>query len=145
MTWKLISKSSYSQLLGELETKLENNQHKYRMTVSEKHLNSGNFAHGGFLMSFLDNVMGNAAYKSFGSRPCVTISMNTHFTFSAQKGDELIGIPSIERMTKRLCFVKCQVFSNNEIIVSGNGIWKLVKTSSMKTVKDKKLDDDGGW
>ena len=107
MTWKLISKSSYSQLLGELETKLENNQHKYRMTVSEKHLNSGNFAHGGFLMSFLDNVMGNAAYKSFGNRPCVTISMNTHFTFSAQKGDELIGIPSIERMTKTLCFVKC--------------------------------------
>ena len=145
MTWKLISKSSYSQLLGELETKLENNQHKYRMTVSEIHLNSGNFAHGGFLMSFLDNVMGNAAYKSFGNRPCVTISMNTHFTFSAQKGDELIGIPSIERMTKTLCFVKCQVFSNNEIIVSGNGIWKLVKTSSMKTVKDKKLDDDGGW
>ena len=145
MTWKLISKSSYSQLLGELETKLENNQHKYRMTVSEKHLNSGYFAHGGFLMSFLDNVMGNTAYKSFGNRPCVTISMNTHFTFSAQKGDELIGIPSIERMTKTLCFVKCQVFSNNEIIVSGNGIWKLVKTSSMKTVKDKKLDDDGGW
>ena len=145
MTWKLISKSSYSQLLGELATKLENNQHKYRMTVSEKHLNSGNFAHGGFLMSFLDNVMGNAAYKSFGNRPCVTISMNIHFTFSAQKGDELIGIPSIERMSKTLCFVKCQVFSNNEIIVSGNGIWKLVKTSSMKTVKDKKLDDDGGW
>ena len=145
MTWKLISKSSYSQLLGELETKLENNLHKYRMTVSEKHLNSGNFAHGGFLMSFLDNVMGNAAYKSFGNRPCVTISMNTHFTFSAQKGDELIGIPTIERMTKTLCFVKCQVLSNNEIIVSGNGIWKLVKTSSMKTVKDKKLDDDGGW
>ena len=128
MTWKLISKSSYSQLLGELETKLENNQHKYRMTVSEKHLNSGNFAHGGFLMSFLDNVMGNAAYKSFGNRPCVTISMNTHFTFSAQKGDELIGIPSIERMTKTLCFVKCQVFSNNEIIVSGNGIWTVSYT-----------------
>ena len=145
MTWKLISKSSYSQLLGELETKLENNQYKYRMTVSERHLNSGNFADGGFLMSFLDNVMGNASYKSFGNRPCVTISMNTHFTFSAQKGDELIGIPSIERMTKTLCFVKCQVFSNNEIIVSGNGIWKLVKISSMKTVKDKKLDDDGGW
>ena len=92
MTWKLISKSSYTQLLGELETKSENNQDKYRMFVTEKHLNSGKFAHGGFLMSFLDNVMGNAAYKSFGNKPCVTISMNTHFTFSAQKGDELIGI-----------------------------------------------------
>ncbi len=145
MTWKLISKSSYSLLLGELETKQENNQNIYRITVAEKHLNSGNSAHGGFLMSFLDNVMGNAAYKSFGNRPCVTISMNTHFTFSAQKGDELIGIPSIERMTKTLCFVKCQVFSKNEIIVSGNGIWKLVKTSLSKSVKDKKADDDGGW
>jgi hypothetical protein len=71
--------------------------------------------------------------------------MNTHFTFSAQKGDELIGIPSIERMTKTLCFVKCQVFSKKEIIVSGNGIWKLVKTSFSKSVKDKKADDDGGW
>ena len=54
MTWKLISKSSYTQLLGELETKSENNQDKYRMFVTEKHLNSGKFAHGGFLMSFLD-------------------------------------------------------------------------------------------
>ena len=145
MTWKLISKSSYSLLLGELETKQENNQNIYRITVAEKHLNSGNFAHGGFLMSVLDNVMGNTAYKSFGNRPCVTISMNTHFTFSAQKGDELIGIPSVERMTKTLCFVKCEVFSKNEIIVSGNGIWKLVKTSLSKSVKDKKADDDGGW
>jgi len=145
MTWKLISKSSYSQLLGELETKSENNQDKYRMIVAEKHLNAGNFAHGGFLMSFLDNVMGNAAYKSFGNKPCVTISMNTHFTFSAKKGEELIGYPTIEKMTNTLCFVRCQVFSNNEIIVSGNGIWKLVKKSSIRSVKDKKADDDGGW
>jgi hypothetical protein len=48
-------------------------------------------------------------------------------------------------MTKTLCFVKCQVFSKKEIIVSGNGIWKLVKTSLSKSVKDKKADDDGGW
>ena len=110
------------------------------MFVNEKHLNSGKFAHGGFLMSFLDNVMGNAAYKSFGNKPCVTISMNTHFTFSAQKGDELIGLPTIERMTKTLCFVNCKVFSKNEIIVSGSGIWKLVKTSSIKSVKDNTYD-----
>ena len=48
-------------------------------------------------------------------------------------------------MTKTLCFVNCKVFSKNEIIVSGSGIWKLVKTSSIKSFKDKKEDDDGGW
>ena len=145
MNWKAISNSQYSKLLGQLETKQEDGKDIYRMFVENTHLNSGNFAHGGFLMSFLDNVMGNAAYKSFGNKPCVTISMNTHFTFSAQKGDELIGLPTIERMTKTLCFVNCKVFSKNEIIVSGSGIWKLVKTSSIKSVKDKKADDDGGW
>ena len=86
MNWKSISNSQYSQLLGPLETKNENGKDLFRMFVKESHLNSGNFAHGGFLMSFLDNVMGNAAYKSFDNNPCVTISMNTHFTFSVVEG-----------------------------------------------------------
>jgi hypothetical protein len=115
------------------------------MTFSENHLNSGNFAHGRFLMSFLDNGMGNAAYKSIGNRPCVTVSMTTPFAFSAPKRDELIEVPSIDRMTKTLCFVHCQEFSNHAIIVSGHGIWILVQTSSMTTVAHKSLHDDGGW
>ena len=145
MSWKSISNSQYSNLLGQLEHKLEDEKDVYRMFVKKEHLNVGNFAHGGFLMSFLDNVMGNAAYRSFGNNPCVTISMNTHFTFSAKEDDELIGIPIIERMTKTLCFVKCQVYSNNEIIVSGNGIWKKVNNSSKKSVSQKIAVDDGGW
>jgi acyl-coenzyme A thioesterase PaaI-like protein len=86
MSWKSISNSQYSKLLGPLETKRENDKDYYRMIVTESHLNSGNFAHGGFLMSFLDNVMGNAAFKSFDNNACVTISMTTHFTQSASAG-----------------------------------------------------------
>ena len=100
MSWKSISNSQYSKLLGPLETKRENDKDYYRMIVSKSHLNSGNFAHGGFLMSFLDNVMGNAAFKSFDNKPCVTISMSTHFTYSASMGDELIGQPIIEKKNK---------------------------------------------
>ena len=145
MNWKSISNSQYSQLLGPLETKNENGNDLFRMFVKESHLNSGNFAHGGFLMSFLDNVMGNAAYKSFDNTPCVTISMNTHFTFSAVEGDELIGIPIIEKKTKTLSFVKCQVFSKKNLIVSGSGIWKLVNWKKSKTITEKLASDDGGW
>ena len=100
MSWKSISNSQYSKLLGSLETKRENDKDYYRMIVLKSHLNSGNFAHGGFLMSFLDNVMGNAAFKSFDNKPCVTISMSTHFTYSASMGDELIGQPIIEKKNK---------------------------------------------
>ena len=118
MSWKSISKSHYSQLLGNLETQNIDNKDYYRMIVDQSHLNSGNFAHGGFLMSFLDNVMGNAAYKSFNNSPCVTISMSTHFIQSASIGDELKGQPIIEKKTKTLSFVKCQVFSNDDLIDS---------------------------
>lgn len=145
MSWKSISNSSYSKLLGHLETKKEGGEDIYRMRVSESHLNSGKFAHGGFLMSFLDNVMGNAAYKAFGNKPCVTISMSTNFTFSASAGDDLIAQPKIERVTKTLCFVSCQVLVKNELIVSGSGIWKLVNWKTPKTLQEKILADDGGW
>ncbi len=145
MSWKSISNSQYSKLLGSLETKRENDKDYYRMFVSESHLNSGNFAHGGFLMSFLDNVMGNAAFKSFDNNPCVTISMTTHFIQSSSAGDELIAQPIIERKTKTLSFVKCEVFSNNNLIVSGSGIWKFANFKNIQSLKNKLIEDDGGW
>ena len=120
MSWKSISNSQYSQLLGPLETKNENGKDYFRMFVKESHLNSGNFAHGGFLMSFLDNVMGNAAYKSFDNTPCVTISMNTHFTFSAVEGDELIGIPIIEKKNKHSFICKMPSLLKKKF----NSFWK---------------------
>jgi len=102
-------------------------------------------APGGFLSAFLDNVMGNAAFKSFDNKPCVTISMSTHFTYSASMGDELIGQPIIEKKTKTLSFVKCQVFSKDNLIVSGSGIWKIVNFKKVNNINDKIKKDDGGW
>ena len=145
MNWKSISNSQYSKLLGQLETTSNDGKDFYRMFVNNTHLNSGNFAHGGFLMSFLDNVMGNAAFKSFDKAPCVTISMTTHFTHSASIGDELIAQPIIEKKTKTLSFVKCQVFSKDNLIVSGTGIWKIVNFKKEMNVSDKIESDDGGW
>ena len=134
MNWKSISNSQYSQLLGPLETKNENGKDSFRMFVKESHLNSGNFAHGGFLMSFLDNVMGNAAYKSFDNNPCVTISMNTHFTFSAVEGDELIGIPVIEKKKKNFFFFKFQIFLKKKLNLYWNGILKILNLKKMKNI-----------
>lgn len=125
--------------------KLDGENPIFKMTVTEKHLNSGNFAHGGFLMSLLDNTMGNASFLSFNRNPCVTISMTTHFTHSASFNDELVIKPVVEKRTKSLCFVKAQILCNNEVIASGTGIWKLVKMKLDKSVNQKLKEDDGGW
>ena len=97
MSWKSISNSNYSVLLGDLLMQMDGNNPVFKTTVLDKHLNSANYAHGGFLMSLLDNTMGNASYLAFKKNPCVTISMTTHFTHSASIGDELIAQPIIEK------------------------------------------------
>jgi hypothetical protein len=71
--------------------------------------------------------------------------MTTHFTQSASAGDELIAQPIIEKRTKTLSFVKCEVFSKDNLIVSGSGIWKSANWKNIQSLKDKILKDDGGW
>tara|TARA_X000001036_G_scaffold384448_1_gene378424 strand:- start:521 stop:952 length:432 start_codon:yes stop_codon:yes gene_type:complete len=143
MSWKSISNSNYSVLLGDLHIKIENEKPIFKMKVLEKHLNSADYAHGGFLMSLLDNAMGNACFLAFGKNPCVTISMTTHFIKAASLGDELIVKPLVEKKTNTLCFVKSEILCKDEVLASGTGIWKLAKLN--KTIKQKLTEDDGGW
>ena len=51
----------------------------------------------------------------------------------------------IEKKTKTLSFVKCQVFSKDNLIVSGSGIWKIVNFNKVNNISDKIKKDDGGW
>ena len=44
-----------------------------------------------------------------------------------------------------LSFVKCEVFSKDNLIVSGSGIWKSANWKNVQAVKEKILKDDGGW
>lgn len=145
MSWKSISNSNYSVLLGNLLMQIEDGKPIFKTTVLEKNLNSANFAHGGFIMSLLDNAMGNACFLAFDKTPCVTISMTTHFIKATAEGDELIIKPVVEKKTNSLCFVKSEILCNKEIIASGTGIWKLVKMKLTKSVEQKIKEDDGGW
>ena len=64
MSWKSISNSNYSVLLGDLLMSMDADNPIFKTTVLDKHLNTANYAHGGFLMSLLDNTMGNASYRA---------------------------------------------------------------------------------
>ena len=145
MNWKSISNSNYTKLLGDLKISEETNPFSYSILVEDKHLNSGNAAHGGFIMSVLDNVMGNAAHRSFENKAVVTISMTTHFVTGAKSGDLLICQPFIEKRTNTLSFVHAELRSKNEIIATGSGIWKLIQKAEIKPISQKLKEDDGGW
>ena len=125
MTWKLISKSSYSLLLGELETKQENNQNIYRITVAEKHLNSGNFAHGGFLMSYADSVGGFHAYNKV-KKPIVTVNLNCNFIKPVPINSWLLAKGKVKMCGKSLIFIEIEMFIKKNLVFSANGVWKIV-------------------
>ena len=47
MSWKSISNSNYSVLLGDLLMQIEDGKPVFKTTILDKNLNSANFAHGG--------------------------------------------------------------------------------------------------
>ena len=57
----------------------------------------------------------------------MTISLDLKFIGASKIGDEIIGKAKILKKTKSLVFLFCELNSNNKIIASASGIWKILK------------------
>ncbi len=93
--------------------------------VKEIHLNSGKKAHGGFLSTIADTGMGTAAHIVSNKR-CVTISLEIKFISAALLNQTLNGKVKIQKKTKSLVFITCEIFNLDGIVVTGSGVWKIL-------------------
>ena len=75
----------------------------------------------------IDAGAGTAAHRTSGNAPCVTISLDLKFIGASKVGDEVIGFTRILKKTSTLIFLFCELRSNNKIITSASGIWKILK------------------
>ena len=95
------------------------------MTVSDKHLNSVNFAHGGFLMSYADSVGGFHAYNKV-KKPIVTVNLNCNFIKPAPINSWLLAKGKVKMCGKSLIFIEIEMFIKKNLVFSANGVWKIV-------------------
>ncbi len=112
---------------GVLFKNISETEYEFKSIISQNHLNAAGITHGGYLSALIDAGAGTAAHRSAENAPCVTISLELKFIGSSKIGDEIIGQVKILKKTKSLVFLFCELKSNNKIITSATGVWKILK------------------
>ena len=112
---------------GVLFRTLSDTEYEFKSTINKNHLNAAGIVHGGYLAALIDAGSGTAAHRVADKAPCVTISLDIKFIGASKIGDEIIGNTKILKKTNTLVFLFCELKSNNKIITSASGVWKILK------------------
>ena len=112
---------------GILFKTISENNYQFKATIKRNHLNAAGITHGGFIAAFVDAGAGSAAHKSIGNNPCVTISLEIKFISPVLLNQELIGNVKIQKKTKSLIFITCELQAENKIVATASGVWKTFK------------------
>ena len=114
---------------GLLFKTINDHEYQYKTIIKENHLNAAGITHGGFIAAFVDAGAGTAAHKTANNSPCVTISLELKFISAVQLGQELIGNTKIQKKTKSMIFLTCELTARNKIVATASGVWKILKLS----------------
>ena len=95
--------------------------------IKENHLNTAGIVHGGFIATFVDAGAGTAAHRVANGSPCVTISLELKFISAVELGQELIGNTKIQKKTKSMVFLTCELVAETKIVATASGVWKILK------------------
>ena len=105
--------------------KIDESNYFFSTDVKEIHLNSGKIAHGGYLSTIADTGMGTAAHIISNKR-CVTISLEIKFISAALANQKLSGKVKIQKKTKSLVFITCDIFNPEGVVITASGVWKIL-------------------
>ena len=109
---------------GGLELKkIDENNYTFSSVVKEIHLNSGKIVHGGYLSTIADTGMGTAAHMVSNKR-CVTISLEIKFVSAGLLNQTLNGKVKIQKKTRSLVFMTCEIFNPESVVITASGVWK---------------------
>ena len=114
---------------GLLFKTISENEYEFKTTIKENHLNAAGITHGGFIAAFVDAGAGTAAHRVADQNPCVTISLELKFISAIKLGQELYGKTKIQKKTKSMVFLTCELTASNKIVATASGVWKILKLS----------------
>ena len=112
---------------GLLFKTISENEYQFKTTIGENHLNAAGITHGGFIAAVVDAGAGTAAHRAASNSPCVTISLELKFISAVKLGEELTGTTKIQKKTKSMVFLTCELRTSNKIVATASGVWKILK------------------
>jgi len=111
---------------GVLFRKISESEYEFKTTINKNHLNAAGITHGGFIAALVDAGAGTAAHRSSDNSPCVTISLEIKFISAVHLAQELIGITKIQKKTKSMIFLTCELRAEKKIVATASGVWKIL-------------------
>ena len=117
---------------GLLFKTISKNEYEFKAIIKENHLNAAGIVHGGFIAAFVDAGAGTAAHRATNQNPCVTVSLELKFISAVKLGQELIGKTKIQKKTKSMVFLTCELTESNKIVATASGVWKILKLTGAR-------------
>ena len=114
---------------GVLFRTISENEYEFKTTIKENHLNAAGITHGGFIAAFVDAGAGTSAHRVADGSPCVTISLELKFISVVKLDQELIGNTKIQKKTRSMIFLTCELTAEDKIVATASGVWKILKLS----------------
>ena len=111
---------------GVLFKTISEKEYQFKTTITENHLNAAGITHGGFIAALIDAGAGTAAHRVSDQNPCVTISLDLKFISVVKLGQELIGRTKIQKKTKSMIFLTCELKVDSKIVATASGVWKIL-------------------
>ena len=71
--------------------------------------------------------MGNAAHRVADGKQCVTISLEMKFISAGKPGDNLIAKVKVQKKTRTLVFLTCEIINSQGVVAVTSGVWKILK------------------
>ena len=112
---------------GLLFKTISEKEYQFKTIIKENHLNTAGITHGGFIAAVIDAGAGTAAHRVSDNDPCVTISLELKFISTVKLGQELIGTTKIQKKTKSMVFLTCELTVEKKIVATASGVWKILK------------------
>lgn len=107
----------YADLIGPLYCDTAASRERLGMRIELHHCNLSKIAHGGLLVSLADIAMGRLGMKHLGNHAsCLTVNLHYDFFKSAALGSWLEARPGIERKGKKLAFIRCELYADEEVV-----------------------------
>jgi uncharacterized protein (TIGR00369 family) len=123
----IVNHTAFGDLVGPIWRIEENGQPRFGFIVAPKHLNRAGNLHGGMLMTLADQSMAMTARQVTGARRHATIELNTQFVGGVRLGEFVEAHPEVVRATRSVVFMAVRMFVGDRIVLSANGIWKILE------------------
>jgi acyl-coenzyme A thioesterase PaaI-like protein len=121
-----VSRGRFPDKIGPLYFRKEGEEYSYGFLADESHANGNGVIHGGMLMSFLDEALGQIIWRLLDKKRCATITLNFDFISSAKPGDWIELKAELSKKGIAVIFVRGELLVEGNRILTADGIWKVI-------------------